>query len=875
MHSKLLKLFSLIFLIFSIEASANELQKVMKERGLSEKDILAAAKTYQPSGRKDKYIVFDSGGQSGQVLVIGVPSMRILKVIGVFTPEPWQGYGYDDDSKAVLAEGNVDGKKITWGDSHHPALSEHNGKYDGKYLFINDKANARIAVISLKDFETKQIVVNPVLKSNHGGTFVTPNTEYIVEASQYATPMKNDHYVPLDQYKEQYRGGVTFWKFDKKRGRVDKKRSFTLELPPYDQDISDMGKGMSNGWGFTNSFNTEMYTGGIGIGRPPNEAGMSRNDTDFMHVYNWKILAKLAKNPKNVKIINGHKVIPMSVAVKHHALFLIPEPKSPHGINVDRTGRYIIVEGKLDTHASVYDFKKIKSLISHRQYAGRDYFGIPILDMKKALHGQLQLGLGPLHTVFDKKEGIAYTSLFIDSAIVKWDYIHLKVLDKIAINYNVGHLVSMEGDSTTPQGEYVISLNKLALDRFNSVGPLHPQNHQLIDISGKKMQLLYDLPVPLGEPHNAVAIRSSKLHPLVRYQIGTNSRAEKISRGKTLAGQERIVRKGKHVIVYGTVVRSHINPERVTVNLGDTVTIYLTSLERAEDETHGFAVDRYNVHASIEPGKTVKISFKADREGVYPYYCTEFCSALHLEMMGYLLVKDPHKKYKKIAGKKISASTESLIKEYNKAVINNKNTNAIIQSTVKFLSDNGYKKYPDIVRLVNDALSQYKKIPALKKKADKAYRAKDYNRAILLEGYIWQYLVKTATPGLRAKKLLISKIATKKSYSVKLGEQAFVKFGCNGCHTIGKVSSGPDLLGVINRHKDGEAWVKSFIMNPKKHSNEPYVKALIQSFNLRMPNQGVDSKNAKYIIEYLKWLAENGNLFQWWQTYISQNYLQQ
>ena len=64
------------------------LQDVMKDRGLTEKDILAAAKTYTPTGGRDEYLAFSSGGQSGQVIVYGIPSMRILKYIGVFTPEP-------------------------------------------------------------------------------------------------------------------------------------------------------------------------------------------------------------------------------------------------------------------------------------------------------------------------------------------------------------------------------------------------------------------------------------------------------------------------------------------------------------------------------------------------------------------------------------------------------------------------------------------------------------------------------------------------------------------------------------------------------------------------------------------------------------------
>src|SRR5660397_38557 len=200
----------------------------MKERGLSQMDLLAAAKTYTPSGVKDEYLVFSSGGQSGQVIVYGVPSMRILKYIGVFTPEPWQGWGYDDDTKKILAEGNIRGKEITWGDSHHPALSETDGKYDGRWLVINDKANPRIAVIDLEDMVTKQIVVNPVFKSDHGGSFFTPNSEYILEAAQYGAPFDNNYH-PMEDYAETYRGGVTVWKFDPKIGRILPEKSFTIE----------------------------------------------------------------------------------------------------------------------------------------------------------------------------------------------------------------------------------------------------------------------------------------------------------------------------------------------------------------------------------------------------------------------------------------------------------------------------------------------------------------------------------------------------------------------------------------------------------------------------------------------------------------------
>ena len=227
------------------------------------------------------------------------------------------------------------------------------------------------------------------------------------------------------------------WKFDMKKGRINEKESVTLELPPYMQDLSDAGKGVSDGWAFINSFNTEMYTGGIEVGMPPNEAGMSRNDHDYLHVFNWKKIAELAKDEKNVRIINEHRVVPMEVAVKNNALFLVPEPKSPHGVDVSPDGRYIVVGGKLDTHASVYDFEKIKKQIEKKEFAGKDPFGIPILDIDKSLHGQVELGLGPLHSAFDSKDGIIYTSLYVDSQVVRWDYKNLKVLDRTNVHYRV------------------------------------------------------------------------------------------------------------------------------------------------------------------------------------------------------------------------------------------------------------------------------------------------------------------------------------------------------------------------------------------------------------------------------------------------------
>ena len=631
-------LIGMIVLGLCATVNAQSLEEVMKARGLSQQDILAAAKTYTPSGKLDEYYVFSSGGQSGQVIAYGVPSMRLLKYIAVFTPEPWQGYGYGDvESMKILDQGRIRGRKITWGDTHHPALSETNGEYDGQYLFINDKANPRVAVIDLKTFSTIQIVPNPIMKSEHGSTFVTPNTEYVLEATQYPAPFTND-YVPLEEFNEKYRGAMTMWKFNRKKGKIIPEDSFSVELPPYCQDLTDAGKLVSEGWVFTNSFNSERYIGGFGPGntkwkdRLPHEAGMSSKDTDYLHMIHLKTAEKLFKEGKYTKI-NGHPVISMKTMVANNALFLIPEPKSPHGVMIDPSGQYLTVSGKLDTHVSVYDFKKMMKLIESKTYDGKDPYDIPILSMKESLHGQVELGLGPLHTQYDKEKGIAYTSLFVDSAIAKWDYLNLKLIEKVAIHYNVGHLVSAEGDTVSPDGKYLIALNKLAIDRFLQVGPLHPQNHQLIDISpGQPMQMLYDMPFPLGEPHYAVMIKADKIKPIKRFK-------QKWFKHRVKPGREKVVREGNKVTINTTLIRSHYSPEIIEVNVGDEVTWHVTNLERAQDETHGFTIDLYNINGSLEPGETNTFKFTADKEGVFPFYCTEFCSALHLEMMGYFLVK--------------------------------------------------------------------------------------------------------------------------------------------------------------------------------------------------------------------------------------------
>lgn len=628
-----------------VEARSSGWAQIADERGLTEDDIRAAMMTYTPSGMLDQYVMFASGGHSGQVFAIGLPSMRLLRTIAVFTPEPWQGYGYGTGNE-ILEGGNSLGAEVMWGDSHHPALSETDGDYDGQWLFIGDKANGRVAVIDLRDFETKQIIDNPLYFNDHGGTFVTPNTEYVIEGGQYAQPLGSE-YAPLDSYESEYKGLITFWKFDREAGRIDESQSFAMELPPYWQDLCDAGKKVSEGWVFCNSINTELATGGAGKGQPPFEAGVSQNTTDYLHMINLKAAEEVFKAGNTVEV-EGMQVIPLDVAVQNNLLYFAPEPRSPHGVDVAPGGEYMVVAGKLDPHVTVYSFQKVMDAIA----AGpteTDVYGVPVLSLESVREAEVEVGLGPLHTQFDN-QGYAYTSLFLDSAVARWSLggegyrpeDGWKLQAKIPVQYNVGHIAVAEGDTVAPDGAYLVALNKWSIDRFLSTGPLLPQNLQLIDISqgGETMQVIYDMPITAGEPHYAQIIKADKLQPWDVYpEVGWNPITQSVDPNAVAPGEEGVVRDGNNVTVKMTAIRSHFTPEHVEIKAGDHVVWTITNMERARDATHGFSIPYYNINLSIEPGETITFEFDATKSGVFSWYCTEFCSALHLEMMGYLLVE--------------------------------------------------------------------------------------------------------------------------------------------------------------------------------------------------------------------------------------------
>jgi nitrous-oxide reductase len=337
------------------------------------------------------------------------------------------------------------------------------------------------------------------------------------------------------------------------------------------------------------------------------------------------------------------KLIRIGTAVAEGLVFQVPEPKSPHGVDVTPDGKFMVVAGKLDPHVTIYSFQKVMDAIAAGNYQP-DEFGVPVLAYEACVEAQVELGLGPLHTQFDDK-GYAYTSLFLDSAVARWkvgtegDPASWQLVDKIPMAYNIGHLTTVEGDTTTPQGKYMIGLNKWSIDRFAPVGPLRPQNFQLVDISGDTLQLLYDAPVGIGEPHYAQTIRAEKIKPFTVYpEIGWDPLAQAPSPYKVTPGQEGVIVDGANVTINSTLVRSHFTPDIIEVKVGSSVTWNITSIELADDATHGFALPGQNINLSIEPGEATRVTFVADRPGVYPYYCTEFCSALHLEMMGYFLV---------------------------------------------------------------------------------------------------------------------------------------------------------------------------------------------------------------------------------------------
>ncbi|MFT3870386.1 MAG: Sec-dependent nitrous-oxide reductase [Nibricoccus sp.] len=584
----------------------------------------AAARTYVAPGAKDEYYLFYSGGHSGQVFVAGIPSMRHISTIPVFGRYPGTGYGYDEESKKLLGD-------YTWGDVHHPGLSKTNGVYDGRWLFVNDNANNRIARIDLRDFKTRQIL-GPIPNSmgNHGSSFVTNNTEYVLVATRFSVPLPKGRYADPADYEKEFNGSVSGIKVDSNTGEMSV--GWQILTPPIDWDLGSTGKGPSDGWAFWTSYNSEMAHNQL-------EATSTQKDRDYAAVVNWRA-AEAAMKAGQTTVMDGVPVI--DPAKVPGVLYYLAVPKSPHGIDTDPSGRWIVASGKLQPVASVFDFQKILAAIEKKDFEG-EFRGVPVIRHDSALEGEVPVGLGPLHTQYDG-QGNAYTSLFIESVVTKWKLppwsteeradLNKAVLDKIPVHYSIGHLVVGGSDTTQPYGKYLVAMNKLSKGRHLSVGPGQPEDSQLIDISGKKMEMLYET-FTEPEPHFAQILKADAIKPIEVYPKTENTNPNAVWDAKDTG----VTRKGNVVEVKMLAIRSHFTPDRIDANEGDELVIHVTNVEQTPDMIHGLGIVEQDVNMIIDPGETKTIRLTMKKPGVFPFYCTNFCSALHQEMQGYLAVK--------------------------------------------------------------------------------------------------------------------------------------------------------------------------------------------------------------------------------------------
>jgi nitrous-oxide reductase len=546
-------------------------------------------------GELDDYYGFWSGGHSGEIRVLGFPSLRVFKRIPVFNLDSATGYGVTNESKAML-------NGIQIGDTHHVHGSYDDGTYDGKWLFVNDKSNNRVARVRVDLLEVDAILNVPHTQGSHG-LFPQryPATEWVVLNSEFRSPTVNLGRGDLLDAST-YSGIHTI--IDAAEMEIVTQVRTTTNL---DLAATDYGGRYS----FATSYNSE---GGATISE------MLAADKDYLVVFNWEaIRAALAAN--NYETVDGIKVIDGSLGTDIAAY--IPVPKNPHGVNISPDGKYAIASGKVSPTATVVSIDKLADV-----FAGN-------IEPSDAIVAEPELGLGPLHTTYDGR-GNAYTSLFIDSQVVKWNIqkaIDLytspvegesAVVDRIDIHYQIGHIMASMAETKEADGKWLVALNKISKDRFLNVGPLKPENDQLIDISGDKMILLDDEPAYV-EPHDCIIVRRDIIEPIVQHRARLEEHPDAVS-------QSGIERNGNKVTVRITASAPVYGLQEVVVNRGDEVTFIVTNVDEIPDLAHGFNVSNYGINFVVGPFQTRSVTFKADKPGVHWIYCTNFCHALHLEM---------------------------------------------------------------------------------------------------------------------------------------------------------------------------------------------------------------------------------------------------
>ena len=577
----------------------------------------AQSKIHVGPGELDEYYGFWSGGHQGEVRVMGVPSMRELMRIPVFNVDSATGWGLTNESKHILG----DSAKYLNGDCHHPHISMTDGKYDGKYLFINDKANSRVARIRLDVMKCDKILTVPNVQAIHGLRLQkVPHTKYVFANAEFVIPHPND--------------GSTF--------DISGENAYTM-FNVIDAEKMEMAfQVIVDG----NLDNTDAdYTGRFAASTCYNSekafdlGGMMRNERDWVVVFDIPAIEAAIKagdfitlGDSKVPVVNGRDGSKLTR--------YIPVPKNPHGLNTSPDGKYFIANGKLSPTATIIAIDKLPELFDGK-----------LADPRDVVVGEPELGLGPLHTTFDGR-GNGYTTLFIDSQVVKWNieeatraYKGEKVnyiKQKLDVHYQPGHIHASLTETSEADGKWLIALSKFSKDRFLPVGPLHPENDQLIDISGDEMKLVHDGPT-YAEPHDCILVRRDQIRTKKIWERNDPMFAPTVEMAKkdgvNLDTENKIIRDGNKVRVYMTSMAPAYGITEFTVKQGNEVTVIITNIDQIEDVSHGFVMTNHGASMEISPQQTSSITFTADKPGLHWYYCSWFCHALHMEMVGRMLVE--------------------------------------------------------------------------------------------------------------------------------------------------------------------------------------------------------------------------------------------